>query len=71
VADTRHGTTHQRGSFPARGEVAAVTDVRIRHYLAGLLRAAAEVVEQPRLLPVFLGILTTVPATLRQSLAHS
>jgi hypothetical protein len=34
--------------------------------VAGLLRCAAEVVIEPRLLPVFLGILRRVPATLRE-----
>jgi hypothetical protein len=43
-----------------------VSDRRIRLYVAGLLRCAAEVVIEPRLLPVFLAILTKVPATLRR-----
>jgi hypothetical protein len=37
-----------------------------RAYLAGLVRAAAECIEQPRLLPVFLGVLRLAPATLRE-----
>jgi hypothetical protein len=47
-----------------------VTDARIRRYLAGLLRAAAEVVIEPRLLPTFLGVLVMkAPKTLAQLLA--
>ena len=43
-----------------------MTDRRIRLYVAGLLRAAAEVVIEPKLLPVFLGILVRVPGTMRE-----
>jgi hypothetical protein len=52
--DGRGAGRRLSGSFPAHDEVDTVTDRRIRLYLAGLLRAAAEVVIEPRLLPVFL-----------------
>jgi hypothetical protein len=48
-----------------------VNDPRIRLYVAGLLRAAAEVVIEPKLLPLFLGLLMKAPRTLAELLARA
>jgi hypothetical protein len=66
AADGREAGRRQCGGFPADDEVAAVSDRGIRRYVAGMLRAAAEVVIEPRLLPTFVAILTKVPGTLRR-----